>query len=300
MIETLDLALELIKWFNNHTRALGLLRQQQQQTDGRVLALIRPAPTRWTAIYLTISHLIEVEKAMRLLTLLHKRQLIACAGREAAQVEKITYLLDHMEKPEFWSQLREYVTVTLCCLVHAGADRHYVTGSVRDHIEPLAIAANATQGDNARLDVVLLTLANLYHTYTTFDESVRTTMHRSLEKRWKKTGKERELYILAVIFNPFLRRTRPFRPNNPRLTPQALWTMFRENYKRMFKIEERLTDPSLKKSFFDYLAGVGCWSDASMDVEEEIQIAKETVSYPILYAYALTLCRAYNRKSPST
>ncbi|KAM5530120.1 hypothetical protein V8D89_016214 [Ganoderma adspersum] len=53
------------------------------------------------------------------------------------------------------------------------------------HMEPLAIATNATQGDHTRLDVVLITLSNLYHTYcntATYGADTQAVMHKSLEE----------------------------------------------------------------------------------------------------------------------
>ena len=143
-------------------------------------------------------------------------------------------------------------------------------------MEPLAIATNATQGDHARLDVVLITLGNLYHTYcdtATYGADTQAVMHKSLEAHWKKTAKERELYILAIVLNPMLRTT-PFRENNPLLTPQNLWAMFKRNYTRM---ERHNTDQELKTAFTEYLTGVGEWSDEGMGLTEALEFAKHTV-----------------------
>ncbi|RDX44053.1 hypothetical protein OH76DRAFT_1360237, partial [Lentinus brumalis] len=201
-VAVLNLTLEVIEWFNNHTLALGLLRKQQLGQYGKILALIRPAPTCWTAHYHSSGCLLETEEAIRILILSSKSALVACAGKERAQKDKAQTLLSQIEHPQFWSLLRD----------------------VHSHLEPLAIATNATQGDNARLDVVLITLGNLYLTYsdtTRFDAVTRATMHRSLEMRWKKSGRERELYILATLFHVGICR-RAFRQNNPLLTPQGL------------------------------------------------------------------------------
>lgn len=106
----LNFAVEVIKWFNNHTRALGLLRQEQQKQYGKVLALLHPAATRWTAHYHSANCLLEVEQAVCVCVLSSKAVLIACVGKERAQVDKATQLLAQLERPEFWSHLAEYVS----------------------------------------------------------------------------------------------------------------------------------------------------------------------------------------------
>ncbi|KAK6974145.1 hypothetical protein R3P38DRAFT_2472543, partial [Favolaschia claudopus] len=46
-MESVKLALEVIKWFNHHGVALDLLRGQQQLMSAKTLALILPIVTRW-------------------------------------------------------------------------------------------------------------------------------------------------------------------------------------------------------------------------------------------------------------
>ncbi|KAI0366485.1 hypothetical protein BV20DRAFT_1095359, partial [Pilatotrama ljubarskyi] len=237
VVGVLDVALEVIKWFNNHTGALALLRQEQQRQYGRVLALFRPVPTRWTSHYLSGDRLIETEDAMRVCIVTSKAKLVTCAGKERSQVEKAKNLLGKLEEPLFWSLLRE----------------------ARTHLEPLAIACNATQGDNARLDVVLVTLGNLYHVYSDtsrFDET-------------------RDLYILAIVLNPFLRLA-PLRKNNPLFTCQSLWQMFKRNYIRMIEMPTPADVTALYAAFIEYLSGIGEWSDEAMGLEEIAQMAEHS------------------------
>ena len=101
----LDVALEIIKWFNNHSGALAILQKQQQVQYGCVLALIRPAPTRWTAHYHSSNRLLQVEQAMRICVLNSKHELIAAGSKEAAQIEKSCGLLVQIEHPDFWTSL---------------------------------------------------------------------------------------------------------------------------------------------------------------------------------------------------
>ncbi|KAI0072875.1 hypothetical protein K474DRAFT_1650318 [Panus rudis PR-1116 ss-1] len=176
----IELALEVIKWFNNHGKALSLLQEEQKQTykDRLIpLMLLLPVITRWTAHYCAITRLLQICIAVKACCLRHEEALLVCAGRAQEHVNKAQSILDTVSDPTFWRKLTE----------------------IKTHLEPLAIAANVSQSTSTRLDQVLLMLANLYRIYgtTTLDEHVRSTIHGSLEKRWKKA--DQDIYILAGV-----------------------------------------------------------------------------------------------------
>lgn len=81
------------------------------------------------------------------------------------------------------------------------------SASAKAHMEPLAISSLILQSPTLRLDQVLLTLGNLYRIYTAshVDLDVRDAIVSSLEKRWKAA--DQEIFILAVVFNPYIRNT---------------------------------------------------------------------------------------------
>ena len=58
---------------------------------------------------------------------------------------------------------------------------------IKNHLEPLAIAANITQSAFCRLDEVLLTFGVLYHHFSNMhdpaDNHIRTAVLNSLESR---------------------------------------------------------------------------------------------------------------------
>ena len=116
-MDVLDEGNEVIKWFNNHSRALGLLKEQQRARlpggEGRVLALLRPCETRWTAHVVSAGRFLKLEKPIRGCILDHRKELVACAGKEQAQKDKVEQLLDAIEKPEFWRLLSEYAFLSL-------------------------------------------------------------------------------------------------------------------------------------------------------------------------------------------
>ncbi|TBU22662.1 hypothetical protein BD311DRAFT_742872 [Dichomitus squalens] len=115
----------------------------------------------------------EIKQAIRICILTSKKELMACTGKETAQKDASQALLDKIEQPTFWTSLAEAHT----------------------HLEPLVITTNATQGDHAHLDVVLIMLGNLFYTYC-------DTIKYSFK-------------------------------NNPLLIQQNLWSMFKCNYEHM-------------------------------------------------------------------
>ncbi|KAM5535809.1 hypothetical protein V8D89_010532 [Ganoderma adspersum] len=250
----LDAMLDAVSWFNNHSGASALLKCQQLKDYKQVLALIRPGATRWTGVFVAADRFLQTKTSVRILLVTSWDQLVAAGGTGADKVERTTALLSELKTDEFWISLKQ----------------------AHEHIKPLAVASNATQGDHAQLDVVLITLANLYRIYSDtsrFSDSVRDTMHTSLEKRWKKAGPERELYLLAIIFNPSLRVT-PFHPKNPLFSRQNIWLMFKRNYARMFQCDDPEID--IRDQLFEYLDHVGDWSDESIGLNDAKKSAART------------------------
>lgn len=153
---------------------------------------------------------------------------------------------------------------------------------VKQHLEPLAIAANITQSNHANLGVVLITLANLFRIYSgnnDFDRDASATICASLEKRWAKVGVEREIFILAIILNPYL-RTRPFNSHNRTMVPGRLWDMVRRAYIRMYSVQP---DMRFRQAFGEYLQGTGEFSAESLGLSDWTELAKQEVSHLQLY-----------------
>lgn len=106
-VEIIDDAVEVIKWFNNHSRALGMLKTAQHEKLGKIFALIKPVITRWTSHYLAICRLLELEIPFKQLLLDHHDDLILSAGRKREQKEKAKEILDILEGFGFWANLRQ-------------------------------------------------------------------------------------------------------------------------------------------------------------------------------------------------
>ncbi|KAJ7728854.1 hypothetical protein DFH07DRAFT_969757 [Mycena maculata] len=86
------------------------------------------------------------------------------------------------------------------------------------------------QAPDAGLDQVLLMLGNLYRIYGSpeINSRVRSCVRKSLEKRW--LAMEREVFILAVYLNPYIRGS-AFSPKNPALKVISLYNVA----KRLFQ-----------------------------------------------------------------
>ncbi|PCH39629.1 hypothetical protein WOLCODRAFT_85990, partial [Wolfiporia cocos MD-104 SS10] len=223
---TMDDALEVAKWFNNHSRALGLLHDQQVTCYGsRALWLILPVITRWTAHYLTCTWLLELEKAIRTLVLEQREALITCVGDKRDARDKAQSIITIVITESFWSKLR----------------------MLQKHLEPLAITANVLQADNARLDTVLMTLGSLYGIFS------QVEIYDNCE-----------VFILAVVLNPYL-RTAHFNRSNPALIESELWNMLKCIYQCMMQLEPTF---ALMQAFTDYIHQLGRYSDDAMALAE--------------------------------
>lgn len=99
-------ALEVVKWFNNHSVALELLRQEQVLTfSGSSWALILPVITRWTAHYLAISRLVKLKQPLQLCWTRNEDRLIICAGAREELKEKARQIKGIVEDQGFWYRL---------------------------------------------------------------------------------------------------------------------------------------------------------------------------------------------------
>ncbi|KAG6807852.1 hypothetical protein H0H92_006199 [Tricholoma furcatifolium] len=255
-VQCMEGAIEVIKWFNNHSRAHGMLNDVQRQKLLKVLALILPVLTRWTSHYLAIRRLLELEIAFKQLLLDSKPVILTCAGEKREAKEKAMEIMGILEGYNFWNLLKW----------------------IKDHLEPLAIAANVTQSDNTRLDVILVTLVNLYQIFSDssrrFDPTIATAVLASLEKRWANA--DRPIFLLAMILNPYICATF-FAKESPYQTFVKLWALVSNTYKCLFRTDDE-PDHDFCTAFNCYLNQVGEWSDEAMGLKYHKDVAvKETM-----------------------
>ncbi|KAH9023323.1 ribonuclease H-like domain-containing protein [Lactarius pseudohatsudake] len=244
-------ALKVIKWMNNHSRALGLFCQEQLYMHQKFLALILPVLTRWTAHYLSLQRLLTVEKTLRAVWLKHGDIMIASVGTKSEERAKAMAVQGIIDDTQFWYHIKKTCS----------------------HLEPLAIAANITQESDTRLYHVLTTLANLYRIYSnlslTEDLDVRDEVLASLEKRW--AAADQDPFIAAVILNPFLRGDF-LAHRHVALTPIGLCNMLKRLYSRVFRMD---VDPDFQAAFMDYLNRREEFSPERMALVDWTGIAKQ-------------------------
>ncbi|KAJ7770862.1 hypothetical protein DFH07DRAFT_735223 [Mycena maculata] len=101
--------LEVVKWFNNHGKALDLLRAQQKIIFLVVLHLILPVITRWTAHYCSLQCLKKVERAIWACVVTHEDTLRVCAGRKPEQIAAAEVIIETCKQNGFWKNITRYV-----------------------------------------------------------------------------------------------------------------------------------------------------------------------------------------------
>ncbi|THU89843.1 hypothetical protein K435DRAFT_864863 [Dendrothele bispora CBS 962.96] len=137
--------------------------------------------------------------------------LISASGNSAPDKAKARKLIKRIKDENFWTKIE------------------------RNLLRPFAIAANAIQSDNCRLDTSLLIIANLYRIHfqsVTIDAWVRAAILKSLAKCWQKA--DRNIFILAVVFNPYI-RSKTFNPSNQISAPGRIWLLVRAAFTRFSK-----------------------------------------------------------------
>jgi hypothetical protein len=105
-LKSIPLALDIVKWFNNHGAALVLLQSEQRFTyQGKAFPLILPIITQYTAHYLSVPQLLKVKGAMTSCCIRNEDVLIISAGAEDRAKEKAQTILNIMGSANFWADL---------------------------------------------------------------------------------------------------------------------------------------------------------------------------------------------------
>ena len=106
-----DAAIEVVKWFNNHSFCLGLLNEEQMTTYKKIWALILLVITRWTSIanFCALSRLLQVNKAIKVTATRNRDELIEYVGGDAKKVAKAERVLNQVVDNSWWKELTMYV-----------------------------------------------------------------------------------------------------------------------------------------------------------------------------------------------
>jgi hypothetical protein len=109
-----DAAIEIVKWFNNHSFCLGLLNEEQMTTYKKIWALILPVITRWTSNFCAVSRLLQVNKAIKVTATRNRDELIEYVGGDANKVAKAERVLDRVVDDSWWKELAMCVWMKFC------------------------------------------------------------------------------------------------------------------------------------------------------------------------------------------
>ncbi|KAJ7215840.1 ribonuclease H-like domain-containing protein [Mycena pura] len=232
-MRSLDTGLEIIKWISNHSRALGMLKEQQKLTEEykknpRLLTLIFQVISRWTSHFLAARRLLVLSGPLRALYLQSHQSLVECAGNRRDAVERAEEVLAPIDDSNLWKNLTEAKTL----------------------LEPFAIATKCSQSVDWSLDDALLTFANLYRIFNPTDVNRRVSncVHSDLEKRFGAINCE--AMIVTLWLNPFL-RSAAFSPTNLAVLPISVYAMAAKLFKQFFG---EAPDLDFHAAFFDYSA----------------------------------------------
>ena len=107
-LECVLVAQEVVQWMNSHSRALGIFRNEQRQTHPlkKVLTLIRPVITRWTAHYLSLRRLLDVQILLQTCWMKHGATIIESAGSTAEANAKAKSIERTITDPIFWKEVK--------------------------------------------------------------------------------------------------------------------------------------------------------------------------------------------------
>ncbi|KAG9080203.1 hypothetical protein FRC06_006949 [Ceratobasidium sp. 370] len=256
---TADDASKVIKWFWNHSFVLGLLHKCQQDELGKILALILPVLTRWTAHYCSAAHLLDIAKPMVICVVQHEAELLDSSGTPKSEGQAAAQeVFDIVKDTKFWTSLLEMKVI----------------------LQPLAIAANVTQAADTRLDHVLISFANLYHVFSHADipEKACSAILNSLETCWFKSGQAP--FIAAVYTNQFYQH-HLFSSDEPALHPLGLYTMLKDLFAQMFP-GQVLNTGDFFAANEAYAAGNSVFSDEQMclqEIKEAMEDEEEDTEY---------------------
>ncbi|KAJ3771237.1 hypothetical protein FB446DRAFT_645581, partial [Lentinula raphanica] len=231
-------AAELITWLRSKTLVLALIRDIQAEHNQPHVTVIRAVLTRWTSHYLAFKCLLELWNALEFLISRDSMrppsdsQLITGNAKSKAKAKSMVGLVKNQD---FWIALVR----------------------IKNHLEPLAIAANIMQGAFCRLDQVLLTLGSLYMHFDQLNDPIDADIHtavlESIEKRWSKT--DQEVFIAAVLLNPFVGKV--FKPTLLWFNQAGILALLSKLYKRFFE-EDVATH--LFQNIADYYSKRGLFS----------------------------------------
>ncbi|KAG6806668.1 hypothetical protein H0H92_010455, partial [Tricholoma furcatifolium] len=230
----LDECTEVVKWFNNHSFALGMLNREQLDIRKVILALIIPVITRWTTFFCCLRRLLEVNKPLTVTASKYAEEILETIGPKQKAKDKAHQVLRRVKDDEWWKK----VVIT------------------KTHIEPLAIAVNIAQAANTRCDHDARMNDRTFP--TTSDEDMShplTSILESIEKRWLKC--DQDLYLACFWLNPYIN---PNLRNDNALPIAVLFGIIKRLYSRILP-DDAEGSQALIPEAYDYHNREGMFSE---------------------------------------
>lgn len=110
-MEAASKAQTVVKWFNNHSRALGILHVEQTHTLGKTLALVFAVVTRWTSVYQSLCRLLECIRPLRAIAVSQKDVLLLAGGKTPKAKQAASEVLGILNDEQFWTDITRYVHI---------------------------------------------------------------------------------------------------------------------------------------------------------------------------------------------
>ena len=102
-MQVADKAQDIVKWFNNHSRARAILREEQLHTLGKILALLFAVLIRWTSVYQSLKQLLECCQPLCAIAFSQQDTLIEAGGNRDNAQQVTLQVLRTLSNDEFWA-----------------------------------------------------------------------------------------------------------------------------------------------------------------------------------------------------
>ena len=79
----IEQAIEVVKWFINHSYAYGLLQKEQKDIYSKAWALIIPVITRWTAYFCALARMLKIHNALMVTSVKHYNVIMETVSKKA-------------------------------------------------------------------------------------------------------------------------------------------------------------------------------------------------------------------------
>ncbi|KAF8578694.1 hypothetical protein K439DRAFT_1648725 [Ramaria rubella] len=225
------------------------------------LTVIRAVLTRWTCHYLAYHRLLDLRLSLQ--TLVDNDERLPTGKRQPVLGDRDAQAKSHIniaiiKSSTFWHALAR----------------------MKNHLEPLAVAANVTQAANCRVDQVLSTFVFLHICYSALldpeDTLAQNAILSSIERRWSKT--DQDVFIAGIFLNPF-HKARPF--------CAASFSTMAGLYSLLFRLWRQFYygDPPAEfyLEFTEYVAGSGNFACMDNLMQGMMALAELEVHYVYLF-----------------